>query len=61
MVRHDEWLTQKGLREVARENRLRPVLVRMDRGRFTCPAQDAEAIISALEAQGWHCRDVSAR
>ncbi len=52
------YLNEQSLAELAIQDRLAPVLVRFDRGRLTCPAQDAKPIIEALEAQGWCCRDV---
>lgn len=55
----EAWLTAAGLEQLARTDRLRPVLVRMGGCRFTAPAQDARKIIDALEAAGDYCRDVS--
>ena len=41
-------------------DRLRPVLVRCGRGRFTCAAQDAEHFIAIIERDGSdYIRDVS--
>jgi len=48
------------LKAVISENRLYPVLVRFDCGRFVAPAQDVEHFIELIEASGKHyCRDVS--
>ena len=60
-IGRDEWLTEASLAELARVDRLRPVLVRMGGCRFTAPAQDAAKIIRAMEAAGDYCRDVSIR
>lgn len=51
-------LDRDALVATAQRERLRPILCRFDRGRLTCPAQDAIAIIDALEFAGWHCRDI---
>lgn len=51
------YLTPVTLRMLVARDRLRPVLVRMDRCRFTAPAQDVQHIIDALEEAGDHCRD----
>lgn len=54
------FLTDTELADLAAQDatQLLPVLVRCDQGRFTAATQDAGAIIGALEAQGWHVRDV---
>jgi len=53
------FLSLADLAELAKLDRLRPVLVRFQEGRCLVPAQDAAALIEAVERGGWWCRDVS--
>jgi hypothetical protein len=55
----DVFLNERSLEELAREDRLAPVLVRCGGGRFTCPAQDAKHFIRIVtEHGGDYVRDV---
>ena len=54
------FLSDIQLSRLADLDRLRPVLVRCGRGRFTCAAQDAEHFIAIIERDGSdYIRDVS--
>ena len=56
----DGFLTEAGLAELAKLDRLREVLVRTGGGRFLCPAQDAQHFIKAVELSEMdYVRDVS--
>jgi hypothetical protein len=53
------FLMEADLKTLAKADRLRQVLVRCGGCRFTCPAQDAEHLIEAVELAGDYVRDVS--
>lgn len=53
------FLMKADLQALARDDRLRQVLVRCGGGRFTCAAQDAEHLMGAVEMAGDYVRDVS--
>lgn len=53
------FLSHTQLCVLAKEDRLRPVLVRCGGCRFIAPAQDATHIMEALTADGDYVRDVS--
>jgi hypothetical protein len=56
----DVWLDEKSLGDLAKRDRLAPVLVRCGGGRFTCPAQDAKHFIQIItEHKEDYVRDVS--
>lgn len=57
--RNHGFIELEDLRVLAHEKRLTPVLLRFGACRCTCPAQDAEHIIEALNAFGDYCRDIS--
>lgn len=53
------FINKAELAQVAKENRLFPVLCRFDCGRFVTPAQDAAEFIRIIEASGHYVRDVT--
>lgn len=53
------FLTEETIKELEAIERLCPVLVRCERGRFTCGAQDAQHFIRCVELGGDYVRDVS--
>lgn len=48
------------LKEIVKENRLHPCLVRCGNGRFTCPAQDVKHFVEIINATSLdYVRDIS--
>lgn len=56
----DIWITStEQLQELIRTDRLRPLLVRCGRCRFTAPAQDVPFLVEAINKAGDYVRDIS--
>ena len=54
------FLDRLGIETIAREDRLRLLLVRCGNGRFLCPAQDVDHFIQIIDRDGQdYIRDVS--
>jgi hypothetical protein len=53
------FLNEQQLAQLVAIDRLCPVLVRLERTRFTCPAQNAQTLMDYAQNAGDHVRDVS--
>jgi len=52
-------LSEDDVKSLANLDRLRPLVVICERGRFSCPAQDAAHFIDLVEKGGEHVRYVA--